>query len=94
MGQIHKRFTTEQVKVLLRGYCQGTLDRSAIEETLGVGRSRFFALLEQYRCDPDRFSLAYRRETPPRLPASVEREIEKELMLDKDLRIESSGLAP
>ena len=46
MEQVHKRFTAEQVKVLLKGYCQGTLDRSAIEETLEISRSRFFVLLK------------------------------------------------
>ncbi len=85
MEQMHKRFTAEQVGVLLKGYCQGTLNRATIGEVLGIGKTRFFALLEQYRRDPDKFSLAYRRETPSRLPASVEREIEKELMLDRDL---------
>jgi len=83
--QIHKRFAAEQVKVLLKGYCQGTLDRSAVEETLGIGKTRFFALLTQYRRHPDNFSLAYQRATSTRLPASVEREIEKELMLEKSL---------
>jgi len=48
MEQIHKRFTTEQVGVLLKGYCQGTLDRSAIEEVLGVGKTRFFALVLRF----------------------------------------------
>ena len=38
MEQMHKRFTAEQVKVLLKGYCQGTLDRLAIEEILGSCR--------------------------------------------------------
>ncbi len=85
MEQVHKRFTAEQVGVLLKGYCQGTLNRAMIGEVLGIGKTRFFALLEQYRHDPDKFSLTYRRGTPPRLPASVEREIEKELMLDRDL---------
>jgi hypothetical protein len=85
MEQVHKRFTAEQVKVLLNGYCQGTLDRSAIEETLEISRSRFFTLLKQYRLDPDKFSLAYRRETPTRLSVSAEKGIEKELMLEKDL---------
>jgi len=33
MDQIHKRFTAEQVRVLIKGYCQGTLDRAAIQET-------------------------------------------------------------
>ena len=45
MKQMHKRFTAEQVRVLLKGYCQGTLDRLAIEEILGIGKTRFFALL-------------------------------------------------
>ena len=37
MDQIHKRFTDEQVRVLLKGYQQGMLDRAAIEEMLGIG---------------------------------------------------------
>ena len=43
MDQVHKRFTAEQVRVLLKGYCQGTLDRLAIEEILGIGKTSFFA---------------------------------------------------
>ncbi|MFC1955874.1 hypothetical protein ACFLWZ_05035 [Chloroflexota bacterium] len=43
MDQIHKRFTTEQVKVPLKGYYQGMLDRTAVEEVLGIGKTRFFA---------------------------------------------------
>ena len=85
MDQIHRRFTAEQVKVLLKGYSQGILDKPAIEETLGISKSRFFVLLREYRHNPDEFTLAYHRETPTRLPARVEKEIEKELMLEKDL---------
>jgi hypothetical protein len=85
MDQIHERFTAEQVKVLLKGYCQGILDRPAVEETLGISRSAFFLLLKQYRHNPDEFSLSYQIATPTRLPGSVEREIERELMLDKSL---------
>jgi len=90
MDQIHKRFTTEQVKVLLKGYCQGILERPAIEETLGIGKSRFFVLLREYRCNPDGFSLAYERATSTRLPASTGEKIKKELMLDKSLIDDSS----
>jgi len=90
MDQIHKRFTAEQVKVLLKGYCQGILERPAIEETLGIGKSRFFVLLREYRHNPDGFSLAYDRATPTRLPASTEEKIVKELMLDKSLIDDSS----
>jgi len=85
MDQVHKRFAAEQVKVLLKGYCQGLLDRPAIEEILGISRSRFFVLLREYRHNPDEFSLTYHRETPARIPARVEKEIEKELMLEKSL---------
>ena len=81
MDQVHRRLTTEQVIVLLKGYCQGLLDRSSIEEVLGIGRSRFFALLNEYRHDLDSFSITYERRSRPRLPAPVEAEIEKELML-------------
>lgn len=90
MDRIHKRFTAEQVKVLLKGYCQGILDRPAIEETLGISKSSFFALLKQYRHNPDEFSLAYHRETPTRIPAWVEKEIERELMLQKNLLDDST----
>jgi hypothetical protein len=69
MSQVHKRFTAEQVKVLLMGYCQGILDRPAIEETLGISKSTFFVLLREYRHNPDEFSLAHHRETPTRLSA-------------------------
>ena len=85
MDQIHKRFTTEQVKVLLKGYCQGILDRPAIEETLEISRPTFFLLLKEYRRNPDEFSLAYQRATPTKLPDSVEKQIEAQLMLEKGL---------
>jgi len=85
MDQIHKRFTAEQVKVLLRGYCQGILDRPAIEETLGISKSTFFVLLREYRRNSDEFSLAYQRGTPTRISAWVEKEIEKELMVERNL---------
>jgi len=90
MDQIHKRATAEQVKILLKGYCHGLLDRPAIEQTLGISKSTFFVLLREYRCNPDGFSLTYQRATPTRLPASTEEKIVKELMLDKSLIDDSS----
>src|SRR3972149_9818843 len=85
MTQIHKRFTDDQVKVLLQGYCQGKLDRSVVEEVLGIGKTRFFALLKRYRQYPDKLSLSYERTTPCRLYSSTEEDIHKQLMLDKGL---------
>ena len=53
LPQLHKRLTNDQVKVLLQGYCQGLLARAEIQEMLGIGKSRFFALLKEYRQDPE-----------------------------------------
>lgn len=85
MEQIHRRFTAEQVKLLLKAYCQGTLDRPAVQETLGIGKARFFALLKQYRHNPEGFSLAYQRIALARLSARTEQEIESALMLERGL---------
>ena len=48
MDQLHKRFMAEQIKLLLQGYCQGTIDRASVEETMGIGKTRLFALLKEY----------------------------------------------
>lgn len=85
MTQIHRRFTDGQVRLLLQGYCQGTLDRAAIEEMLGIGKTRFFALLKEYRQDPDKLSVSYARLSPSRLSAETEERIREELVIQKGL---------
>jgi len=85
MDQIHKRFTDDQVKNLFKGYCQGLLDRNEIENILSIGKARFFALLNQYRQDPEGFSITYQRTSPLRLSLSVEKEIGNELRLERSL---------
>jgi len=85
MPQMHKRFTDDQVKVLLQGYCQGLLARDEIQEMLSIGKTRFFALLKAYRQDPEAFSLAYERRAPGRLSAAVESKIEQELLREKEI---------
>jgi len=83
--QLHKRFTADQVKALLQGYCQGVMERQAVMDILGIGKTRFFALLEEYRQDPEHFSLVYERTSPKRLTRRVERAIEKQLREEKGL---------
>lgn len=39
MDQSHRRFTTEQVRVLLQAYCQGTITRAEAEEVLESERA-------------------------------------------------------
>ena len=95
MVQLDKRFTDEQVIVLLRGYFQGLLARGEIQERLGLGKTRFFALLKEYRNNPEAFLIAYERCSPGRLPAGIEAAIERELLREKtiveDRRLPISG---
>jgi transposase len=85
MDQLHKRFTAEQVKVLLKGYVQGSLTRADIQEVLGVGKTRFFALVKQYQEQGESFTLDYHRQTPKHLSVKTEEAIKQALMLEKEL---------
>jgi hypothetical protein len=85
MAQLHRRFTLEQVKVLLQGYCQGSITRSEAEDILAIGKTRFFELLHDYRQSSQAFSIAYERDTHARLSAGEERAIETELRREQGL---------
>jgi hypothetical protein len=85
MGQIHMRFTSEQVSFLFHAYLQGTVKRAEIEQVLGISKTRFFALLKDYRRDPEGFTISYERSVPPRLSASTEALIRRELLREKEL---------
>ena len=85
MSHIHRRFGDEQVRVLFQGYCQGQLRRVDVQDLLGVGKSRFFALVKAYRQDPEGFTVAYQRQTASRLSARAEAEIERALLREKEL---------
>lgn len=85
MDQLHKRYTAEQVKVLLHGYCQGTMSRAEVEEMLQINKTRFFALLKDYRASPEKFNLSYERHSPAKLTARAENEIKKALLQEKEL---------
>ena len=85
MTQLHKQFTVEQIIVLFVSYELGHLSRSEIENTLGISKTRFFALLKQYRNDPDAFTIDYHRTNQSRLGELVEGKIRHELLRDKEL---------
>jgi len=85
MTQIHKKFTVEQIKVLFTSYENGHISRNEIENTLGIGKTRFFALVKQLRDHPDTFSIDYQRRSKARLTAEVEENIRVELQRDKEL---------
>jgi len=85
MAQIHKNFTVEQVKVLLGAYKNGHISRGEVENTLGIGKTRFFALLKQFCETPDTFSIDYHRSSKGRLSDEVEERIKEVLLSDKEL---------
>ena len=85
MEQVHKRFSVEQVKLLLQRYGEGHMSREELQEILGIGKTRFFALWKEYRQSPDTFSVVYERRSPKRLSEGVEQEIERELKREKEL---------
>jgi hypothetical protein len=57
MSQLHKRFTSEQVKELLDRYTKNEIERNYIQEILGIKRRRFFVLLKQYKEHPEHFTV-------------------------------------
>lgn len=85
MAQIHKKFTVEQIKILFSAYEQGHISRSEIENTVGINKTRFFALLKEYRGHPETFSIEYQRKSKGRLSGEVEEKIHKELLREKEL---------
>jgi len=85
MDQIHKRFTVEQVKVLLQCYTKGSITRTELEKILQINKTRFFTMLKEYRQDPANFSINYKRATPARLSVETEAAMTAELQAEKAL---------
>jgi hypothetical protein len=57
MSQLHKLFTSEQVKEFLDRYSKNEIERTNIQEMLGIKKRRFFVLLKQYKENPQHFSV-------------------------------------
>ncbi|GAF74151.1 unnamed protein product [marine sediment metagenome] len=84
--QLHKNFTDDQVKSLLKSYLDKKIKINYILQMLKIKRRRFFELLAKYRKDPDSFSIQYERKTINRkIDPDIERNIVKELKIEKDL---------
>lgn len=88
MVQIHKNFTDEAVKDLLKKYMSGEITAIYIQEILGIKRSRFFKLLKKYKNNPDSFSIQYNRNKKTRgIGEKIEHSIIKELKAEKEMII-------
>ena len=86
MAQLHKKFTDSQVKEMLQRYLNSEIERPYIQQILGIGKTRFFALIKSYQTDPAGFSVQYRRQTKSRsIAPAIERNILKELAIEKRL---------
>ncbi len=86
MSQLHKRFTSEQIKKLLDRYLKNEIKRSYIQEILGIKRRRFFILLREYKENPQHFTVQYRRTKATRMiPPIIEQNILKELSIDQKI---------
>lgn len=85
MGQqIHKRFTNSQVQEMLARYVSGQVKGKHIRSVLGLGKTRFFHLVKQYRQTPETFSIQYHRQGATRqLDPAIEKNILRELAIDK-----------
>jgi len=85
MSQIHKRFTSDQVKELLERYLRNEIERKHLQKILGIKERRFFALVRQYRENPHQFTIQYHRVSPPRISKTLEKNLLFELSIDKDI---------
>jgi hypothetical protein len=85
MSQLHKRFTDEQVSFLFQAYVKGLMTSIEVQETLRIGKTRFFALMKDYRQDPQGFSVRYQRTSSRRISPEDEDALERELLREKAL---------
>ena len=84
--QLHKKFSSSQVKSLIESYLRKEIELSYILSILGIGRSRFFEILKNYRQNPSTFSIEYARNCPNRkISSEVEDDILAELYIEKQL---------
>jgi hypothetical protein len=85
-GHLHKSFSDQQVRALLKRYVDQEIKLEHILGVLKIGRSRFFRILKDYRADPQGFSVAYQRKDGPRkLAPEIDKNILRELSFEKRL---------
>jgi len=90
--QLHKKFSSNQIKSLLESYERKEIGLSYILSILGIGRSRFFEILNSYRQNRHAFSIDYQRESVNRkIGAEAEASILAELNIEKSLIEDSSN---
>lgn len=90
--QIHKRFSSTQIKSLFESYINKEIELSYILSILLISRSRFFDILRSYKQNKSAFSIEYARNNPNRkLASEVEDDILAELYIEKKLIEDTSN---
>lgn len=91
--QLHKRLSDEQVKAILAKYQQKEIKAKEAISYLGVGRTRFYQLVELYEEQGSEFSIAYQRTRPTRtISPSVEKHLLEELEIEKTKIIDNPAV--
>ncbi len=84
--QLYKRFTTDQVKIILRWYEENALTLVDARSRLELSEDRFFKILKRYRENPDAFAVGYpKRIAHNRLNQDTDTIIHQELEKEKAL---------
>lgn len=84
--QLHRRFTDDQVKLVLELYGKRMISLPQVLQQLGCSRPRCYQLLKRYRQEPDEFTISYGRHRPQHcLSARIDSIIREELERDKGL---------
>jgi hypothetical protein len=86
MVQLHKKFSDNQIRDLLARYLEKKIKRVDIQKVLGIGKTRFFGIVKEYKKDPAAFSVEYvRKNATNKISPEVEKNIVDELKLEKKL---------
>lgn len=90
--QLHQRFSTKGVKMILQKYLDKKIKLAYVLDILKIKRRRFFELLKKYKKNPDEFSIQYNRKRATRriseeIETNIISELEKERKLIEDKEI-------
>ena len=73
-------------KEFIERYLKKEIERRYIQEILGIGKTKFFGLINAYRHSPHESSIHFKRSTKTRtIPQAVEENILRELQIEKSL---------
>lgn len=64
MSQLHKRFSTDQVKMILNLYIMKKMELKEVLNQLGIKKRQFQSILAEYKKDRANFSIDYPRVLP------------------------------